>query len=527
MKRNYFFINQWMLLVIILFCDKGYAQKNITNTDGYNAYYYPNGQIASEGNMRSGKPDGYWKTYYVTGTIKSEGSRKNHLLDSLWVFYNASGDTVEKINYMYGKRNGYSYTYDYENKGIISKNGNIISRELYINDKKEGKSIYYFPEGNIKEIVNYVEGKKEGISKEFDQDGTAIALLEHHNDILIDRQRINRKDENGLRQGRWMEFYPDDKIKTDGFYKDGKLDGYYREYDVKGSLSLNMKYAEGAIVEDKQPEGNEVEIRNEYFDDGAIRYSGAYRGELKVGIHREYNEQGQVVGSTIYDDFGRVVSRGIVNERGEKIGPWIDYFSSGEKMREGQYVGNSKNGEWKYFTKDGRIVQSGSFRYGLEDGTWKWFYPDGPLWREEEYFNGKEDGQATEYAPDGEVIASGGYLEGEKEGEWYYKVGDHIEKGKYTVGLREGIWKYYDANNIVKFEGNYSQGNPDGKHVLYYDDGKVMEERYYVGGIREKSWKKYDPEGNVTITITYRNNEEYRINGVRIRLPEPGVTLIR
>ena len=33
------------------------------NPNGYNIFYYDNGVVSSEGNLRDGKPDGYWKTY--------------------------------------------------------------------------------------------------------------------------------------------------------------------------------------------------------------------------------------------------------------------------------------------------------------------------------------------------------------------------------------------------------------------------------------------------------------------------------
>ena len=39
------------------------AQPNKVNPNGYNVFYYDNGKISSEGNMRIGKPDGFWKTY--------------------------------------------------------------------------------------------------------------------------------------------------------------------------------------------------------------------------------------------------------------------------------------------------------------------------------------------------------------------------------------------------------------------------------------------------------------------------------
>ena len=73
----------------------------------------------------------------------------------------------------------------------------------------------------------------------------------------------------------------------------------------------------------------------------------------------------------------------------------------------------------------------------------------------------------------------------------------------------------------------YSQGNPDKKHKYYYPDGTLKEEQYYAMGIREKNWKKYDPEGNLVMTITYKNNEEQRINGIKINLPESDIKLIQ
>ncbi|NCD00363.1 MAG: hypothetical protein EOL95_11790, partial [Bacteroidia bacterium] len=88
-----------------------YGQKTETNSEGYTYFYYDNGNIASEGILRDGKPDGYWKTYYESGVLKSEGNRKNFLLDSLWTFYNEQGKPVLQINYKNGKKNGNRTTY--------------------------------------------------------------------------------------------------------------------------------------------------------------------------------------------------------------------------------------------------------------------------------------------------------------------------------------------------------------------------------------------------------------------------------
>ena len=125
-------------LILVIYTETNAQQEVIPN--GYNILYYKTGKISSEGMMKNGKPDGYWKTYYMTGVIKSEGNRKNHILDSTWIFYNNVGDTVKKINYVLGKKTGYLLTYNTDRNDKLDYIGNIISRELYINDKKEGES---------------------------------------------------------------------------------------------------------------------------------------------------------------------------------------------------------------------------------------------------------------------------------------------------------------------------------------------------------------------------------------------------
>jgi len=151
---------------------------------------------------------------------------------------------------------------------------------------------------------------------------------------------------------------------------------------------------------------------------------------------------------------------------------------------------------------------------------WRWYYDDGSILREEQFYNGKEDGYLIEYSLMGRVLTQGDFIEGEPEGSWYYHVGDHIEVGDFITGLRDGRWRYFYADSTLKFEGSYIQGNPDGKHKLYYNDGALKEERYYVMGIKEKNWKKYDQEGNLVMTITFKDDTETRVNGVKVNLPE-------
>ena len=107
-------MKKYFILLLIVNSVISFSQNEVKK-DGYNIFYYPNGKINSEGMIKNAKPEGYWRTYYVTGVLKSEGKYTNNLLDSIWVFFNQVGDTIEKINYIYGKKNGYYYKYSYDN----------------------------------------------------------------------------------------------------------------------------------------------------------------------------------------------------------------------------------------------------------------------------------------------------------------------------------------------------------------------------------------------------------------------------
>jgi antitoxin component YwqK of YwqJK toxin-antitoxin module len=500
-----------------------FGQTGNTIQDGYQIFRYPNGTVSSEGLFKNGKPDGYWKSYYVTGLKKSEGKYSSFQLDSIWVFFDQAGDTVEKINYLFGKRNGYCYKY----RKDLSEGIYIYSRELYAGDKKEGTAFFYYPDGKIQQTISYNDGKKEGLSKEFDKNGTVITQLEYNNDFLISRERINRVDVKGLKQGVWKEFYPAGGVKSEKNFRDDQLHGYYKEKDARGVLVLTMLYDNGSIVKSEVEDEPDIEIENKYDQNNRLIYSGPYRNKIPVGVHREFGADGKVTNAYVYNDNGLLLSEGIVDEGGKFNGKWKDLYPDGTTLAEGQYSDSRRTGVWKFYTASGKLEQTGSFNNGRPDGLWKWYYENGTLLREEEYFQGQRDGVYTEYSPAGDIIAQGGYTDGEKNGAWKYKSGDNTEEGNYIIGLRDGLWKSYYSDGKIRFKGNYMQGNPDGQLTYYYENGRPREEQFYRMGIKQKTWKKYDEEGVPVLTITYKDDAEVSINGVKINLPESDVKLIK
>jgi len=46
-------------------------------------------------------------------------------------------------------------------------------------------------------------------------------------------------------------------------------------------------------------------------------------------------------------------------------------------------------------------------------------------------------------------------------------------------------------------------------------------------GIRQKTWKKFSEEGTPVLVISYKDDVEISINGVKIKLPEGDTRLIK
>ena len=354
------------------------------------------------------------------------------------------------------------------------------------------------------------------MGKEFNSGGRIVTYYQFRNDIIIKKEKINRYDDQGLKQDLWISYHPNDRVHIEANYLNGKLHGYYKEFDIKGQLRKNIRYYNGEIRETNLKSIPKIKIKKSYYADGSLKSTGGYRDTVPVGDHKNYTENSEIVVSTVYDEFGNITSSGTLNEDGRKEGKWSFFYPTGEVKSEGSYLKGRKTGKWKFYFIEGNLEQEGSYKSGRFNGEWKWYYDCGELKRVEIYNKGREDGLSSEYARNGDLIEHGDYLDGLKEGEWTNKVGGHFEKGLYKDGLKEGRWNYFYSDEKLKFEGSFIQGQEDGKHKWYFENGKLEEERHYVFGSREKLWKKYNEDGTLFITISFRNDKEYKINGKKI-----------
>lgn len=479
-------------------------------------FTYPGGQVSGEGLLIDGKPDGSWKSYYPTGVLKSEGIWKHNQLDSVWNFYNEHGQLKESINYLNGQKNGYAYTYDTEALSAIPV---MKSRELYVNGIRQGNS-YLYLDGKLVEIIPFRDGKRHGMGKTFDADSTLISITRYHDDAVVDRELINQKDENGNRKGVWKELYPNDRVYREMYYRDGQLDGIYKEFKSDGTLVVSLMYKNGALViEDEIKES--VEIKESRDEKGLLLSSGPFKNNIPVGVHRYYNAEGEVTDAILYSDEGKTLGRGIIDQEGKRQGRWTDYFEDGSVKSQGIYKAGMRNGEWKFYYPSGKLMQTGEYVRNRPDGPWVSYHPNDSVWKEEEFFEGEKEGLYSEYDNNGNRVVKGQYVANEREGLWIFRIGDVVYEGGYLQGLPHGKWKSWYAGGGVESETNFIQGNADGRQLFYYPDGSIREERFYRNGSREKTWKKYYPGGEIKVVVSYENDKEIRIYGERIELPYP------
>jgi antitoxin component YwqK of YwqJK toxin-antitoxin module len=505
-------------LIFFLFLSPflGYAQYVYTTQKNYKAYFYDNGIISSEGFLEDGKPNGYWITYYPNQLRKSEGNRKNFKLDGVWKFYDEKGNIDQTITYVEDVKEGKSLHFNNECLLVIEEN--------YVNGKLHGNRYQYFPDSSenkkIKEVIPYVNGRKEGIGYQYADDGRIVTLIEYQKGYIASREKVNRKDDQGKKQGVWKTYFSNRRLEREERYKDDLLNGYVKIYNKQGKLESASLYINGVKQSEAENEAD-FNIKNTYYSDGSVKSQITYNlSGKKDGVAKTFDKEGNVESTEIYRN-GYLLSKGVIDSEGLYQGMWENYYLNGELKSKGEYKDGKKYGKWIYYFRNGKVEQEGFYDdNGLYTGLWKWYFDDGSLLRKEEFRRGLEDGYLEEFDRSGELITKGEFFDGEKEGEWFYELNDHREEGKYRYGERHGNWNHYFTNGKLSFEGSYVDGVPEGKHKYYNENGILIKEEEYSYGEKVGRWKWYDSNGIETMEIQYKNGKVKRINGAKVKFSD-------
>ena len=160
-----------------------------------------------------------------------------------------------------------------------------------------------------------------------------------------------------------------------------------------------------------------------------------------------------------------------------KIQKKVDVDINNYKLFKRKYVTFDKNG----FAKE----------YGLFDNR---------LIYEGEYLNGERNGRGKEYNDIASVSFEGEFKKGKK---WNNL---NLKNGK-------GYIKEY-KNNVLIYEGEYLNGERNGKGKEYNDNGKLIFEGEYVNGIKYNGWGYDEDNGNKIYELKFGKGciKEYKNN---------------
>ena len=203
------------------------------------------------------------------------------------------------------------------------------------------------------------------------------------------------------------------------------------------------------------------------------------------------------------------------------------------KFLSGNYIIIESNGKIKeYKGYSDNIIFEGEYLNGKRHAKGK-EYKNNKLVFEGEYLNGKRNGKGKKYN-NGKIIFDGVYLNNKiLVGTQYDEKGVKIQEinniygkgkefedngklkfeGEYSNGERNGKGKEY-YNGILSFEGIYLNGKKKGKGKEYYSNGKIKFDGEYFYGIKWKG-KGYDIMNNNIYELKKGKGfiKEYDFNG--------------
>jgi len=230
--------------------------------------------------------------------------------------------------------------------------------------------------------------------------------------------------------------------------------------------------------------------------------------KILSGKYIIFTDDGKVREYNAYND--KLIFEG-ENVNGKKSGKVKEYYREGQLKFEGLYLNGRRNGKGKEYDKFSNLIFDGEYLNGLRNGTGNEYDEYGNLVFKGEYLNGKKwngkgnrnkirnefiyeindgKGSITEYDYNSNLLKfKGNYLNGERNGTGieYDTFGNLKFKGEYLNGLKWNGKGYNIKNEII-----YELKNGKGIIKEYYLSGNIKYEGEYLSGNKNGKGREYD-----------------------------------
>ena len=184
----------------------------------------------------------------------------------------------------------------------------------------------------------------------------------------------NKTDNQGRRQGKWIDFHDNGKTRYTGEFKNNEPIGEFLYYSEEGVLVAKNNYL-------KKSDITETEM---YAANGKVIAKGKYINKKKHDkweyfseengalILTENYENGMIVGKSVaYSPMTQMVIEEIEYVNGMKNGVCNRYYDNGRIMEKANYQNDQLNGDYAFYYPNGVVKEEGKYVENRRVGEWK------------------------------------------------------------------------------------------------------------------------------------------------------------
>ena len=168
--------------------------------------WYPNGQLARRGEMRSDRPEGTWTWWYDDGTVARKAHYDAARLHGPFEAFGRTGVRTAQFSFSAGRPHGVCKTYD-------PSSGKLAATETYAAGLRSGPAAYFRADGSKRDAGEWRDDAVHGRWTAW-----------HQNGAVAEERTWNR----GIREGRWRFLRRDGSLIAEGEMAGGKPVGTWK-----------------------------------------------------------------------------------------------------------------------------------------------------------------------------------------------------------------------------------------------------------------------------------------------------------
>jgi antitoxin component YwqK of YwqJK toxin-antitoxin module len=224
----------------------------------------------------------------------------------------------------------------------------------------DGEYLEFRDDGQLKTKIIFKDGKIESPIKKFSGNDYTQGPWAEYNLVMRDgilfskfsnkpfngeiSGKLKTTIQDGLWNGKYLQFWENGQLKVKVHYKNGQLDGTYKTFSKFGQVQNKEFYKNGVL------DGLKVT----YYSNGRYESKESYKIGVKDGFFETYYETGRLKSKSFFKD-------------GEQDDLWETYYEDGEIKERKSFKDGVQVSSWKIIIdnyQNGQLKSKSLFKDG-------------------------------------------------------------------------------------------------------------------------------------------------------------------